>query len=117
MFSSDDLADASLDNYVSPRRKKQYRRPWWDESVTRADLLKSQARRDLDSGVFMASDSSNPDDGFAVEPLPLPGVQRLENKFAATVLQQAPAPLQNDALAQRIIADCLENCLETVDLS
>jgi len=118
MFSSDDLAEASLDNYVSPRRKKQYRRPWWDGDRTRRDLVKAQARRNLDSGIFMSSDSSNPDDGFTTEVLVVPSCDRLESKFAASMLLQGPPPpRQGEALAQEVIAHCLEECKEVVDLS
>lgn len=117
MFSSDDLADASLDNYESPRSKRQHRRAWWDENRSRREQVKMQARRDLDSGIFMASDSSNTEDGFPVEPLPVPGFQRLEAKFTSSMLIQPKLPLQGEALVQKIIATCLEDGKETVDCS
>jgi len=116
MFSSDDFADASLENYESPRLKKQHRRLWWDDGRSWPKQAKKQARN-LDSGVFMASDSSNPDDGFVMESPMMPGFQRLENKFAETTLLSLPLPLQGEALAQKIVMDCLEDCREIVDLS
>ncbi|KZF19259.1 hypothetical protein L228DRAFT_251375 [Xylona heveae TC161] len=54
VFSSDDLRDASCDDYVSSHRKRLYRGAWWGLNKTRRKL-----RRTIDSGVFMGSEGTD----------------------------------------------------------
>jgi len=56
LFSSDP-ADPSVEHYFSPRPKKQYRGTWWQNENQGRKVRKSFARN-MDSGVFMGSDSS-----------------------------------------------------------
>lgn len=121
-FSSDDLADASIDDYLTPRRKKQYRRTWWESSgeasSSKKDGLKRAAKRSKDSGVFMpSSDSSGMEEGFnhdKVKPATPP-------RWKSTVRNKAFSP--KNAVrsgyrdeAQRVINECLDNNDDNVDL-
>lgn len=56
LFSSDP-PDPSADNYFAPKRKKQYRGTWWQNGSSEKRERKAFARN-MDSGVFMGSDSS-----------------------------------------------------------
>ncbi len=122
-FSSDDLEEASIDNYVSPRRKRQYKRAWYESEgeetpqapnyKERPDEAKSIAKA-KDSGVFMASDSSN-DDGFSVAPISVSSIKRPEKKFGPFL--HMTRGLEGEALVQKVVDDCLEGGKEVVDLS
>jgi hypothetical protein len=56
LFSSDP-PDPSAEHYFAPRRKKQYRGTWWQDG-TKEKRERKAFERNLDSGVFMGSDSS-----------------------------------------------------------
>lgn len=120
-FSSDDLADASIDNYESPRRKKQYRRNWWEEEspqTVRRNHFKRQAQRAIDSGVFMSSDSSSNEEGFNVEQIQTSRHKRQDTKLAIPNIAAAQKlPLQGEERASQVVLQCLENDREVVDLS
>lgn len=126
-FSSDDLEDASAENYASPRRKKQFKRTWWQPESSASSRDYDQARRETklpkDSGVFMSDNSSN-DDGFSVAPLSSPprGTSRHDPRFSVfKASMPASARDDSDARAFDLVAstidDCLESGSETVDLS
>lgn len=122
VFSSDD--DPALDNYVEGRKKRKYVGTWFrQEPVASSDsafedshsrpLPKARRsfKRQLDSGVWMGSDST--DDGF--EELQLPVQPKLPE-----LAQPAPAPRPQISSAERharsIIQMCLDDGEETVDL-
>lgn len=119
-FSSDDLADASVDNYTSPRRKKQYSRTWWQTDESAATPRKRASKRPKDSGVFMGSSdgsSSSTDEGFNVEPIKAKLKQNANTSFEA-VMRPPPSPKPTpDRLARQRVQRCLENDEETIDLS
>ncbi len=120
-FSSDDLAEASVENYESPRRKRQQRRAWWEPEASQLAAATYHAKRNAnkpkDSGVFMSSDSSSNDDGFSVEPLSITNLKRHEKKSGPfNHFIQRPS-IEREALAQRVIHDCLERGKQVVDLS
>ncbi|KIW01682.1 hypothetical protein, variant [Verruconis gallopava] len=55
VFSSDP-AEPGAENYFAPRRKKQYKGTWWQNGEKQRQRKAFQ--RNLDSGIFMGSDSS-----------------------------------------------------------
>jgi len=127
-FSSDDLAEASVDNYVSPRRKRQVRRAWWEDEGSasiRHDALKRASKRAKDSGVFMSSDSnsSSPDEGFSIEPIKAKLKQKAPCSPKTKTFIKPPTPPSKkpiphpDHLAQQRIQYCLENDADVVDLA
>lgn len=125
-FSSDDLADASAENYVSPRRKKQHLRNWWEEDTAtpmRHDALKRASKRAKDSGVFMSSDSnsSSADDGFSIEPIKAKLKRNVEARARAAHIPSSPPgpkPIPHgDRLVSRVISHCMEHEMEDIDLS
>jgi hypothetical protein len=129
-FSSDDLAEASIDNYTSLRRKKQYRRSCWDAdtpdgSVLKKEVLKKAAKRSKDSGVFMpSSDSSGLEEGFAYHQLLKPAgspEKRKETPKASNIFTPSPkrsaAPASSSRdFVREVIEECLEDNNETVDM-
>lgn len=56
LFSSDP-PDPSAEHYFSPRPKKQYRGTWW-QNEKQGSRVRRGFQRNMDSGVFMGSDSS-----------------------------------------------------------
>ncbi|KAL0937305.1 leucine-rich repeat domain-containing protein [Colletotrichum truncatum] len=79
VFSSDD--DPGLDNYVEGRRKKRYIGSWFHQQpAASADSATGEPRpalrgkrtlkRDLDSGVWMGSDSTDGDESIMMPDLP-----------------------------------------------
>ena len=56
LFSSDP-PDPSVEHYFSPRHKKQHRGTWWQREPEVRKVRKA-FQRNMDSGVFMGSDSS-----------------------------------------------------------
>jgi hypothetical protein len=56
LFSSDP-PDPSAEHYFVPRPKKQYRGTWW-QNGTQERRVRKAFERNMDSGVFMGSDSS-----------------------------------------------------------
>lgn len=126
-FSSDDLADASLDNYTSPRRKMLYKRKWWQDDDTTAplrhDALRRASKRAKDSGVFMSSDSSSnssTDDGLSVASIAAKNSQAPANKFSLSwkspATPSARSNLNGEFHARQAVAACLEDEKEAVDL-
>lgn len=124
-FSSDDLAEASVDNYVSPRKKQQYKRKWWEDesgASMRHDALKRASKRAKDSGVFMSSDSnsSTSEEGLSLEPIKAKLKQTSRTTYG-TSIRPPPPPAKKvtphpDRLARQRIQHCLDNDNETVDL-
>lgn len=120
MFSSDD--DPALDNYVQGRRKKRYIGSWFQQHPAPSESSlceesrhvprpkkKRAFQRQLDSGVWMGSDTS--EDSVDLEP---PAPCRLP--------QLKPAPQQlriskAEEEARRRILACVEDGIEDVDLS
>lgn len=70
LFSSDDLREASSDNYVSlDRRKRHYKGAWWGATVassagTHSEGEKRALVRNIDSGVWLGSDGSDGSDAI-----------------------------------------------------
>lgn len=123
-FSSDDLADSSAKNYVSPARRAQYRRAWYEpEEPSRVhthEAMRTATRRPKDSGIYMNSDdsSSSVDDGFAVDNLKLAATQRASKKMAAFMASPSPSqPKEEEHLVRTAVAHCLEHGKETLDLT
>jgi len=116
-FSSDDLADASIGNYTSPRHKKQYRRTWWESesssAATRKDGIRRAAKRAKDSGVFMpSSDSSGPEEGFGYNQLkPITPPKRETSTISPKRVAQSGAP----NFFRELVKECLDDNIETID--
>jgi hypothetical protein len=116
-FSSDDLADASIGNYTSPRHKKQYRRTWWESesssAATRKEGIRRAAKRAKDSGVFMpSSDSSGPEEGFGynqLKPVTPP------KKESSTISPKRVAQSGARNFFRELVEECLEDNNETID--
>jgi hypothetical protein len=118
-FSSDPL-DASVENYVQNPRKRQYRGTWWGQRAKRQHLNNGELPtrtlvRNLDSGVWMGSDSS--DDT-------LPDTSTNDYAPQAVSLQlsrrrQSVQPLltPTEMHAYRVVQDSVEHDKEYVDLS
>ncbi|KAJ0278265.1 hypothetical protein Brms1b_010052 [Colletotrichum noveboracense] len=98
VFSSDD--DPGLDNYVEGRRKKRYIGSWYQQQpAASSDSATGEPRpalrgkrafkRDMDSGVWMGSDSTDGDDTMMPE---LPTQARLPQ------LNAAPAPVRRNVV-------------------
>ncbi|KAM0323130.1 hypothetical protein ACHAQA_008980 [Verticillium albo-atrum] len=120
VFSSDD--DPALDNYVEGRRKKRYIGTWYqqqpasDSSFEESRPLpkpKRTLRRQLDSGVWMGSDSTDGDE--MLEELNLPLQSKLPQLNRAPV--QRPTLSASERLARNKIQRCLDEGDEDVDLS
>ena len=68
LFSSDDLPASSAENYIEPRVKRQYQRPWYEmdqgwsgvsvHSSMKKPRIKKPFQRTYDSGVWLGSDES-----------------------------------------------------------
>ncbi|KAB8336727.1 hypothetical protein FH972_021036 [Carpinus fangiana] len=125
-FSSDDLEDASAENYASPRRKKQFKRTWWqpESSASSRDFeqAKREAKRPKDSGIFMSDNSSN-DDGFSVAPLSSPprSASRHDPRFSIFSGCKRAKTRDSDDRVYELVAGAIDACLESgnevVDLS
>jgi len=124
LFSSDPV-DPSIDNYGQNSRKRQYRGVWWGQQVKssrqshKAPIAKSPFARNLDSGVWMGSDSS--DDATSYEPPSqkdvdpaesLPAVSR--NAFRSSLTAGRSAALN---VAYQIVNVNADLDGESVDLS
>ena len=89
-FSSDDLADASANKSASPRRKRQYRRAWFDtEDPSKAHThkaMRSMTKLPKDSGVYMNSESSNSSsssfEGFNIQNQRVASLKQTEGNMA-----------------------------------
>ena len=72
LFSSDDLAAASAENYYEPRVKRQHRRPWFEidgsgdpmsaPSSPKKRRTRRSFKRTYDSGVWLSSDEGMEDE-------------------------------------------------------
>jgi Leucine Rich repeats (2 copies) len=101
LFSSDDRAP-SADNYVSKRRKEQWRGTWWGEKVegpspSRANAGKRKFTRNIDSGVWMGSEGTDTsfEDEF-LEDLRSGSNQATEPDLPSAIGEQVVAAKNND---------------------
>ena len=133
IFSSDD--DPSLDNYTRDRRKRRYVGSWYHQQPAVAgastDSLatatgddaaamsrkprprprrKRTLQRDLDSGVWMASDAT--DSSEDVLELPLPTVAR-----TPAFIRPLPVVSEAERVARQKGLSCLEEACEDIDLT
>lgn len=119
----DDLADASVDKYTSPARKKQFKRSWYETQQPSQEhthrQMRQATRRPKDSGVYMNSDSSNSsaDDGFSVDSLEVAPTMAASKKMQA-FLKPAPPPAgpSDHDIVKEAVDQCLDNNNETLDL-
>ncbi|KAM0283503.1 hypothetical protein ACHAQH_002454 [Verticillium albo-atrum] len=120
VFSSDD--DPALDNYVEGRRKKRYIGTWFqqqpasDSSFEESRPLpkpKRALKRQLDSGVWMGSDSTDGDE--MLEELSLPLQPKLPQLIQTPF--QRPTLSGAERIAREKIQKCLDEGEEDVDLS
>ena len=114
LFSSDPL-DASAENYVQKPRKRQYHGTWWGQRAKRQHLAGRTFIRNLDSGVWMGSDSSDdtlPDtstNGYAPQAVSLQ-LSRCRQSVQSSL---TPAEIH----AYRVVQDSVDRDKEYVDLS
>ncbi|TFB01305.1 hypothetical protein CCMA1212_006759 [Trichoderma ghanense] len=121
VFSSDD--DPGLDNYVEGRRKKRYVGSWFQQHLDSVDSsfdngagrvstvpTKRSLKRDLDSGVFLGSDTTDGED--FIEGLEAPALPRLPQIAPRTV----PRLSQPEIVARQKIQECIDRGNEMVDL-
>jgi len=112
-FSSDDIQEASLDDYASKRNKRFHRGTWWDYGdAVETPREENAIKRCVDSGVWMGSDST--DDSTASLPQPYQRTRRPFVRTASAVIQDLSA---QEARAQREVLYCLERGDEKIDLS
>lgn len=121
-FSSDDLAEASIDRYKSQSRNKQYtKRSWYEpENHSRSYTYQEmRARQPKDSGIYVNSDSNNSstDDGFTLDGLRAPIPSRLAKRRMGAFIKPA-IPTRNAAVdaVDDEIQKCLEENCEKLDL-
>ncbi|EFQ34974.1 leucine Rich Repeat family protein [Colletotrichum graminicola] len=123
VFSSDD--DPGLDNYVEGRRKKKkYVGSWFHQQPASSDSATGEPRpalrgkrtlkRDLDSGVWMGSDSTDGEESIMMPDLP--------TQSRLPQLNLAPPRRRNVVSAQELearerIQQCLDSGNEYIDLS
>ncbi|WYZ39467.1 hypothetical protein EsH8_III_001381 [Colletotrichum jinshuiense] len=122
VFSSDD--DPGLDNYVEGRRKKRYVGSWFHQQPASSDSATGEPRpalrgkrtlkRDLDSGVWMGSDSTDGDDSIMMPELP--------TQSRLPQLNQTPVRRRNVVSAEELearerVQQCLDSGNEYIDLS
>lgn len=115
---SEDVSELDFDDDDDqPKPKRLFKGPWWDvgqkpKQSLRKSMMKKESFRNVDSGVWMGSDSS--DDSIFGERSKTKLPVRDEHK------QQRQQPAWQDdpeAFAARKVMDCLENGKEVVDLS
>ncbi|KAG7146203.1 hypothetical protein HYQ46_005001 [Verticillium longisporum] len=122
VFSSDD--DPALDNYVEGRRKKRYIGTWFQQQPASDSSFeveesrplpkpKRTLKRQLDSGVWMGSDSTDGEE--MLEELSLPLQPKLLQLNQTPI--QRPALSATERLAREKIQKCLDEGDEDVDLS
>ena len=116
LFSSDP-PDPSIESYVQKPRKRQYHGTWWGQRAKRPHLMSREPStrtfaRNLDSGVWMGSDSSDdtlPDagtNGHAPQAISLQLSRRRQPSLTRTELH-----------AFRVVQDSVDRDKEYVDLS
>ncbi len=144
LFSSDDLPP-SLENYANKRKKRLYPGPWWgakacgrsEHAVTATKRL-GKLERALDSGVWMGSEDTDLsfDDGPNVKLVdnfstqnPLSGgedritvdLSSRENRECSPQRPHSFVSVDGDdepqSRADQVVQCCLEESIETVDLS
>ncbi|KAL9947939.1 hypothetical protein D7B24_001769 [Verticillium nonalfalfae] len=122
VFSSDD--DPALDNYVEGRRKKRYVGTWFQQQPASDSSFeveesrplpkpKRTLKRQLDSGVWMGSDSTDGEE--MLEELSLPLQPKLPQLNRTPI--QRPTLSAAERLAREKIQKCLDEGDEDVDLS
>ena len=74
LFSSDDHS-SGIENYAAKRRKQQWEGTWWGEGRDVAPKRKRSFKRNLDSGIFLGSESTDSglEDEFLADVLPQSG--------------------------------------------
>lgn len=108
VFSSDD--DPAAENYAQGRRpKKRFAGPWFTQDQQPASSSKRTLQRQIDSGVFMGSDTSIDD---ILDDIPAPPTSRLPE-----LIQPPTKPPPPEAVARARIQSCMDNAVETIDLS
>lgn len=123
VFSSDD--DPGLDNYVEGRRKKRYVGSWFHQQPASSDSATGEPRpalrrgkrtlkRDLDSGVWMGSDSTDGDESIMMPEVPTQA--RLPQLNHAPVRQRNDGTSHQELIAQQRIQECLDAGKEYIDL-
>ncbi|KAL8386982.1 hypothetical protein RB595_010246 [Gaeumannomyces hyphopodioides] len=124
IFSSDD--DPSVDNYANGRRrKKRLVGSWFQQSeqllsseagpVPTATGIRRGLRRELDSGVWLASDDTIDANPKGEGPVHVDPTRRVSNGFNRATSFRNVTP--EEAKAQRIIEKCIDEGDEKVDLS
>ncbi|OHF03189.1 leucine Rich Repeat family protein, partial [Colletotrichum orchidophilum] len=124
VFSSDD--DPGLDNYVEGRRKKKkkYVGSWFHQQPASSDSATGEPRpvlrgkrtfkRDLDSGVWMGSDSTDGDESVMMPDLPtqskLPQLNRAMTRRRNVISAE-------ELEARERVQQCLDSGTEYIDLS
>lgn len=131
VFSSDDPPEAEgLENYATYRKKRKYRGTWWSHEPvpeTRSVKAKGELSRNIDSGVWLASDDTEdylPDattllnHGVQHED-PYSVTEEYADEEAANAMgSNAPSFIsQGDMIARQVIERRLELGDERIDLS
>ncbi|TDZ20980.1 Protein scribble-like protein [Colletotrichum orbiculare MAFF 240422] len=125
VFSSDD--DPGLDNYnVEGRRKKRYVGSWFQQQpAASSDSATGEPRpalrgkrtlkRDLDSGVWMGSDSTDGDDSILMPELPTQA--RLPQLNYQPPIRRRNVVSAEELAAREKIQQCVDAGKEEIDLS
>lgn len=122
VFSSDD--DPAVENYAEGRRnKKRFAGPWFRQDQQTAPYPsepgpKRTLQRQIDSGVFMGSDTSIDD---ILDHIPAPSASRLPELIQSPIKAPPPAPTVQppspEAAARSKIQHYMDNGEEVIDLS
>lgn len=117
-FSSDDARDESVENYDNPgrSRKRQFVGTPWDRSssfkMPESHNRKASFKRNVDSGFWEGSDSTESLDSAASQEL-VPSVAQKPPTLRLSASSEADA----EWVARTAIAQALENNLDRIDLS
>lgn len=135
LFSGDEAAPG-LELYQSKRKRKMYTGSWYSHtSKARKEDKKREFKRNVDSGIFMGTESETPssdsigsmedalmedmtkknNDNFKLKASPLWASERRAAK-ALSFPTVAAKPIEHE-LVMQIVHDCLEHGREDVDLS
>jgi hypothetical protein len=103
-----------------PKPKRLFKGPWWDvgrkpRQSLRKSMMKKESFRNVDSGVWMGSDSS--DDSIFGERSKTKLPVRDEHEQQRQQRQQPARQDDLEAYAAGVVMHCLEHGKETVDLS
>lgn len=139
-FSSDDLAEASIANYSTPKRKKHYQRSWFEpedpSKVYSHRAMQSVTKVPKDSGVYINSESSasnsSIEEGFNVSSVQATSLNQRDKKISLfnkpslkAVPKRSPTETQNNCASEkirdkivcaRIIQECLDFSIDTIDM-